>query len=66
VNNYICHKCGGLLGYRTTFVGGLDMPYTENEMYCDRCGIHLKGDAVPREKTEDELERLYQELNNNN
>ena len=22
MNNYICHKCGGLLGYRTTFVGG--------------------------------------------
>lgn len=64
MNNFMCPKCGGFLEYKTTFAGGPKLSCAETEIYCDRCHIHIRGDAVPREKTEDELNRLYKELKN--
>jgi hypothetical protein len=50
------------LEYKTDFVGGPELPYTENEIFCERCDIHIRGNMVPRKNTKDELERLYKEL----
>lgn len=65
MKNYVCPECGEFLECKTIFFGEPELPYTKSEIFCNRCGIHLNGNAVPRDQTKDELERLYQELQNN-